>query len=235
VTRGTDGVPEEFYRAAGTLASGVADELARPMRELRDQLAALVEKLDTYVATAKGPTPYPWEATKALREEIADCYLLSRSLTRLAGDLADAIATPDPTVQPIDVGRQVEAAVALARHRIGASTEVFIDLGQLPPVRVPAGLFTVVVASLVLVAAESTRETADAAISIKTRRELGAETGTDDVVVSIADNGAGSPRLAGSIVPLARYLVTPLGGSFDGESRQGEGSAFDLRIPVSRR
>ena len=113
--------------AAGVLASGVAAELVRPLRELREGLAELVERLDHFANHAKGPHPYPYDDTKLLREELAGAYLSCRKVTRLADDLHSAVDHRAIAAEASDVNRLVEAAMNLARHRISASTEVFVD------------------------------------------------------------------------------------------------------------
>jgi len=57
--------------AAGVLSSGVAAELVKPLRELREGLAELVERLDQFANESKGPHPYPYDDTKLMREELA--------------------------------------------------------------------------------------------------------------------------------------------------------------------
>src|SRR5690606_22561849 len=53
--------------AAGELARTVVLELARPLRELRETLALLMEGIDHHMAEAGGPVPLPWKALEALR------------------------------------------------------------------------------------------------------------------------------------------------------------------------
>lgn len=221
--------------AAGSLASGVASELILPLRELRDSLAIMVEKLDKHIAGAGGPVPLPWNQTKAMRERLAEAYLSARSITRLTGDLASAVDTRGSVVEAVDLNKLVEGAVNLTRHRMSADTEVFIDFGRLPTVKAIPGELVLAVARLLMIASDSARRVDSGAISIKTRREQDPEAGADDVVIYIADNGAGRPEEAAGASPLLEQLAEHLGGRFVGASEPGSGSVFELRWPVERK
>ena len=125
--------------AAGQMAGGVAQQLAVPLRELRENLAFITEMLDRHILDSGGPVPYPWENLKSLRERVAQSYLVSRKVARLTSDLANAITTFDKRPESVDVNKLVEVAINLTRHRLGASTEVFVDLARLPMTRVVPG------------------------------------------------------------------------------------------------
>jgi C4-dicarboxylate-specific signal transduction histidine kinase len=222
---------EEPLRAvASALASGVAGQLSQPLRELRENLAVMVETLDRYVADAPGPTPYPWKSLNALRQELAQAYLLSREVARLAGDLQEGVSGAGAAAHVTDVNRCVESALNLARHRVSSHTEVFVDLGSLPPVHAVTGELVLAIAKLVLCCAESAALREGSALSIKTSCSRAREIET--VVISIADNGMGLP--AG--VRAAEQVVAPVArrarGTFEGISQPGRGSAFECRLPA---
>ena len=226
--------PRDTMVAAGVLASGVASELVRPLRELREGLAELVERLDRFTIDAKGPHPYPYEETKLLREELAGAYLACRRVTRLADDLSHAVDHRAVAAEASDLNRLVEAAMNLARHRISAETEVFIDLGSVPLVRVIPAEIVLGLAHLIIVCADSTRGTPGAAISLKTRKEHDPDSGGEEVVVFLADNGAGCPEEADTAARLGDSIARQVHGSFTGTSELGNGSVFELRVPVAR-
>jgi C4-dicarboxylate-specific signal transduction histidine kinase len=220
--------------AAGALARGVACELVRPLRELREDLAVLVEVIDRHMAAARGPKGLPWKEVEATRQQLAHCYLRSRKMARLVSELAEAIAPAASGPEPVDVNKVVESALNLSRHRVAADTEVFIDLGSLPLVRVARGDLLLAVARMVGVAADSASGAEGSALSIKTRRERNQESGSDDVVIFVADNGRGRPQAAASVDALAARVAQAAGGGFSGTSERDKGSVFELRLPTGR-
>jgi hypothetical protein len=225
---------DEILAIGGMLASGVAGELARPLRQLREMLAKVVDSLDQHVANAKGPTPFPWKQVGELRDHVAEAYLLSRTLARLSGDLANAVS-PGPTLQAaVEVNRVAEAALNLARHRVASDTELFIDLGALPTVRAVPGHLLLGMARVLLVAAASARGAAGTAISVKTRRVIDRDAGRDQVVISVAENGGGDARAVERCLVLVRQLLQPDGAEVIAQTEAGSGSTFEIRLPVGR-
>ncbi len=216
--------------AAGQLAAGVVAELVRPLRELREDLAVLVELFDRHMAEARGPKGLTWKDVENLRQQLADNYLRSRRMTRLVSELADAIAPAPLVPEIVDVNKLVESALNLARHRMAADTEVFVDLGSIPLVRAVAGELLLAISQIMAVAADSASAVEGSALSIKTRR---AEDG-EDVVIRVADNGRGLPAAAALAGVLAGEVAERAGGSYAGTSEPGKGSFFVLRISSGR-
>jgi C4-dicarboxylate-specific signal transduction histidine kinase len=204
-----------FLSAAGALASGVTSELHGPLRQIRESLAVLVETLDRHFAEATGPVPYPWTATKALRERLAETYLLCRAVTRTTGDLARAVAVARGALEPVDPNKLVEQAVGLARHRFGEERELDIDAGEVPAVRAPAGELVLLLATLL---GEAATAGGAGALAVRTRRD------GEVVVIQVSAAGA-TPSLAA----LAQRVLAPIGG----ELARPEG-ALEIRLPVTR-
>lgn len=223
--------PEEPLRAvASALASGVAGQLSQPLRELRENLAVMVETLDRHVADAPGPTPYPWKSLHALRQELAQAYLLSREVARLACDLHEGVSGAGGEPQETDVNRCVESALNLARHRVSSHTEVFVDFGSLSPVRAVPGELVLAIARLVLCCADSAALREGSALSIKTMCSRGRASET--VMISIADNGMGLPAETRAAEQVVAPVLRRWSGTFEGISQPGRGSAFECRLPV---
>ena len=220
--------------AAGAIASGVAPELVRPLRVLRDELAAVIDALDRHITESKGPDPYPWDATRALREQLAEAYFHSREVTRLASYLADAIGPAPSMPELAEVRDGVEAALALTRAQIAAETEIFVDYGEVGPVRLGGGRLALALARLILACAESASGVAGAAIAIRTRveRELGE---LDYAVISVADSGRGATAEAQAAEHWVAQLAAEAGGTLAATAAPGQGSAFELRIPIATR
>ena len=223
-----DAMDHPLHAVAGTLASSVAGQLARPLRELREMLAVTVETLDRYIGDAEGPRSYPWKSLQSLRQEIAGAYLLSRENARLASELYEALNVHASVMEAIDANRQIEAALELVRHRVSDHTELFVDLGSIPPVHAGAGELTLAVAKMLLACAESASAREGSAISVKTRFDREANI----VVIYVADNGCGLPAAARSAERAIAPVMSRLGGSFAGVSEPGEGSVYECHFPV---
>jgi hypothetical protein len=217
-----------FLAAAGALASGVSAELCPPLREIRDALAVVVETLDRHFAEARGPAPYPWAETKALRERLAETYLLSRTVNRLTNDLARAVSARRGAPDAVDVNKLVEEAIALARHRIGEDSDLAVDLGHLPAVRIVEGDLVLLMARLLGLAAEAARTAGGGTVGVRTRRER-AEQQPDLVVVEIAVEGVAAGTGDPVLPALARRALEPAGG----ELREA-GAGFQIALPVAR-
>ncbi len=213
--------------AAGDLAHGVCRQMVRPLRELREELAVMVENLDRHVGEAKGPRGLSWKEVDTLRQTLAECYLRCRDTARLASELAQAVDR-DRTAAPVDLNKLVEAALNLARHRVSEETEVFVDLGSLPMVRAAAPELLLALSRVLCLAADSASRVDGAAVSIRTRRD------GDWVNVNIADNGGGRPDDLEEVGSIVADAMIAGGGQYDGTSEPGAGSAFELRFPVAR-
>lgn len=223
MTMTTDRTPDPdlaFLSAAGALASGVTSELHGPLRQIRESLAVLVETLDRHFAEATGPVPYPWTATKALRERLAETYLLCRAVTRTTGDLARAVAVSRGALEPVDPNKLVEQAVGLARHRFGEERELDIDAGDVPAVRAPAGELVLLLATLFGEAANAIPAGARP-LAVRTRR--------DGEVVVIQVSAAGATA---ALAALAQRVLVPIGGEL--AQPEGGGGALEIRLPVTR-
>lgn len=218
---------------AGVLASKAVRELARPLRHLRENLAVILDAVERHVSHSEGPDPYPWKALQSLRQDLAEAYLLSRDTARIADELSEVMG-PGATaseVQPVDVNRHVEAALALVRSRFRDHTELFIDLGSVPPVRAVPSELSLIVAKLLLCVADSAAGVAGSAVSVQTRY-FDDDDEPPAVMIAVADNGVGTPAAAASARASIEPIMARLGGSFDGVSEPGQGSAFECWFPV---
>jgi hypothetical protein len=209
--------------AAGALASGVASELIAPLREVRDGLAVLIEGLDRYFAEARGPSPLPFADAKALRERLAEMYVVAREVTRQTADLARAIAPHRASAEPLDLNQAVEQALSLARHELGA-IDLYFDAGELPAVRVPPGEIVLLAARLLSVAAPGARAAANELSVATTRRTADAG---DEVVLTLRHGGGAVVDVAA----LAARVLGPLGGRLSAVA-DGTEVVYEIAVPV---
>ena len=213
------------HHLAGEVAVDVARQLAEPVRALRDRLGLVVDHLERHVATATGPTPYPWRSLQALRQDLAAAYLEATTLARRLAELDRAIDDASPGW--FDLAAAVELGLHLAGHHLAAGIEVLIDLGNTPPARGSPGTVALLVAQLVAVSASSARDLPGSTVSVRVM--------TDGVwaLVTIADNGVGSVRVA-ALGELARGVMASWGAVVDAASVPGAGCAFELRLATAQ-
>ena len=213
--------PPGQREVAGDVAIEVAQQLADPVRALRDRLGLVVDLLERHVATSTGPTPYPWRSLQSLRQDLAAAYLEATTLARRLDELDRAL--DDDPASWFDLATAVDLGLRLAGHHLATGIELMIDLANTPLVRGTPGTLALAIAQMVAVCAHSARELAGSTLSVRTS--------TDGAwaLVTIADNGAGSDRVT-ELGDTARQIVTPWGGSVDAASEPGQGCAFELRL-----
>ena len=209
---------------AGEVAVEVARQLAEPVRALRDRLGLVVDHLERHVATAIGPTPYPWRSLQTLRHDLAAAYLEATTLARRLDELDRALDDGPPGW--FDVATAVELGLHIAGHHLGAGIELLIDLGNPPEARGTPGTLALLIAQLVAASARSAHDLPGSTVSVRVMSEAGW------ALVTIADNGAGSPR-AVALGELARGLIAPWGGTVDVTSVPGAGCTFELRLATA--
>lgn len=205
----------------GEVAVEVARQMAEPIRGLRDRLGLVVDHLERHVATATGPTPYPWRSLTTLRQDLSAAYLEATQLARRLDELDRALVDESP--HAFDLAAAVDLGLRLAGHHLGPGIELLFDLGNVPPARGTPGTLALIVAQLVAVCAKSARAVAGSSLSVRVTAEEGWG------VVLIADNGGGSDR-AEPIGELARSVIAPWGATIDAASQAGQGCVFELRL-----
>ncbi len=220
--------PRVDLRLGGTIAIEVTRELVEPVRALRDRLGLVVDTLERHVATSTGPTPYPWRSVQSLRHDLAACYLEATTLARRLDELDRALDQDPPA--GFDPAAAVDLGLRLATHHLTPAIELVVDLGSTPLVRGTPGTLALVVAQLVAACAESAREAPGSALSVRVVLDGDIDDGAS-VAITIADNGAGSPR-ATELGELARSILEPWGALVDATSEAGQGTSFELRLAV---
>ena len=219
----TDPTASHAQGVAGEVAVDLARQLGEPVRALRDRLGLVVDHLERHVATSTGPTPYPWRSLQALRQDLAAAYLEATTLARRLDELHRALDDDPPTW--FDLAAAVELGLHLAGHHLAAGIELLIDLGNTPPARGTPGTVALLVAQLVAISAKSARDLPGSTVSVRVAPD------GEWALLTIADNGAGSPRAA-SLGELVRGVMAPWGGTIDAASVPGAGCTFELRLAI---
>jgi signal transduction histidine kinase len=220
-----DPIASQTQGVAGEVAVDLARQLGEPVRALRDRLGLVVDHLERHVATSTGPTPYPWRSLQALRQDLAAAYLEATTLARRLDELHRALDDDPPTW--FDLAAAVELGLHLAGHHLTGAIELLIDLGNTPPARGAPGTVALLVAQLVAVSAKSARDLPGSTVSVRVTADAGW------ALVTIADNGAGSPR-ASNLGELVRGVMASWGGTVDAASVPGAGCTFELRLATAR-
>jgi signal transduction histidine kinase len=214
-------------RIAGQVAADVAQQLAEPLRTLRDRLGLIVDHLERHVATSSGPAPYPWRSLQVLRQDLGGVYLETTTLSRKLDELERALV--DHTPGSFDLATTVEHGLRLANHHVAPGIELMIDLAASLTVQGAPGAFALMIAQLVAVCADSAGALESSTLSVRTMLD----TDPAYAVISVIDNGSGSDRVA-AIRELARDIVEPWGGLIEAASESQQGCAFEVRLLVQR-
>ena len=213
-------------KISGQVATDVTQQLAEPLRAMRDRLGLVVDHLERHVALSTGPAPYPWRSVQALRQDLGGVYLEATTLSRRLDELERALL--DRTPQWFDLAAGVDHGLRLANHHIAAGIELMIDLGATPQVQGAPGTFALVVAQLVAICAASARALDSSTLSVRTTLDPADPAWA---LVSIIDNGSGSDRVL-ALGDLAREIFEPWGGLVDAASEPQHGCAFELRLMI---
>ncbi|HEY1551738.1 MAG TPA: hypothetical protein VGG28_28115 [Kofleriaceae bacterium] len=214
-------------KLGGDVAIEVSHQLAEPLRGLRDRLGLVVDHLERHVAHATGPTPYPYHALQALRQDIAAAYLEATQLARRLDELDRALKNSGDAPRWFDLAATVDLGIRLAGQDLSiGGIELLIDLGNVPPARGVPGALALLVAQLISASATSARALAGSSLTVRVSSQ------DDDTwgVVLVADNGNGADVT--ELGELARDIVAPWGGSAGAASAPGQGCTFELRLPT---
>ena len=224
------------------LARESAHQLGTPLSSLQGWMRLLRERLETGpppAAAAPGTgEPEPEELLDAMEEDVGRLARLTGRFARMGGD-----GTPEP----VDMVALMQQGVAYMRRRapqLGAAVTLHENYEQVPPVAGRADLLEWIIENLL-------RNAIDAVGSGGGLIEvaIAALPGGGEVRATVSDSGVGIPpsdhkrifeagfstrrRGWGLGLPLARRLAEMHGGRLQlRQSRPGEGSVFELRLPA---
>jgi PAS domain S-box-containing protein len=227
--------------SVGTLAAGVAHEINNPLAWVTSNLGYALEA----VSARKGPpVPGDPELREALEEamqgadRIAAIVKAMRSLGR-PGDAEEPRAT--------DVRAELQNAIQMVRNQLVQRARLDVHVPErLPTARARTNELGRVFLNVLVNAAQSIPEgrAAENHILVSAREEGG------DVVVEVADTGAGIPLHArhrifepffttkpvgvgtGLGLSIARSILEGAGGSIEFDTEEGKGTTFRVRVPA---
>lgn len=225
-------VESERLAALGQLAGGAAHALNNPLSAIMGYASLLAEK--------EGLAPADRQDVRVIVEQAQRCDAILRNLRQFASEKGLAR-------ERVEVNDVLKRMADLLRHKL-ASSGVSLSMhaqARLPAVMANSRELQQAFYNLVSNAARAVRGRPDAQILVETRRE------GSWVCVSVNDNGEGIPpenlpRLfepffttrdpgegAGLGLSSALAIVKDHGGELRVESRPGQGSRFEARLPVS--
>jgi signal transduction histidine kinase len=238
-----EAVRAERMVAIGTLAQGVVAELERPLGAVYAHLRSIIEDIDRETYRQGGRAPLPRATADKIRDLCGDAFLEVEHIARLAKDLRRLAPSEQSAKVGADVNLLVESALNLARHRLHPNAEVQTDYGALPEIACYPDRLVQAFANLLVNAAEAVRGRGE--IFVRTARR------DERIVVEVSDSGIGiaEPDVARIFDPffttkrsndgpglglaIVREVVTEHGGEVTVESAPGEGTRFEILLPVS--
>jgi PAS domain S-box-containing protein len=227
----------------GALAGGIAHEINNPVAFIG--LAA--SQLTKIMEPRRSVDPAEWERAKQLVQEVGEA---SARIANIVGELKLFTRIPEGAhVTPVDVNRIVQMAVTLTSAELRRSARVEINLGELPLVPGEYSILGQAFVNLLLNAAQAIHAKGDPAsgsnfVSVSTFVLDKA------IVVRVNDSGVGieqrlMPRIfdpffktkaagdgAGLGLAIAHNLVRRVGGDIRVASEPGEGSMFEVVLPL---
>jgi PAS domain S-box-containing protein len=225
----------------GSLAGGIAHEINNPVAFIGLASGQLLKMLDPTVRSDAR------ESARQLIEEIGEA---AARVATIVGELKLFTRIPEGAlVTPVDVNRIVQMAVTLSSAELRRRARVEMNLGELPLVAGEYAALGQAFVNLMLNAAQAIYARRDAApranfVRISTFVAEGA------IVVRVSDTGVGiEPRVlprifdpffktkaagegAGLGLAIAHNLVRRVGGDIRVTSEPGEGSTFEVILPL---
>ncbi len=247
---------EELIGAArlvslGSLVAGVTHEISTPLGAIhsnRDMLRRVVDKLETVLADGRVTDEEIPQVAKLAGAISGIVEVDELALERITGQVRTLRAfgcgeTEEP--QSYDVNQALADAVTLLRHEIKNRIAIERDLGDIPRIECHPAQINQVLLNIILNACQAIE--GEGTIRLRSHESGG------EVTVEIADSGAGIPeeRLErifkpgfttktggagmGLGLPISLHIVEKHGGRIDVRSQLGEGTTFEVVLPVQYR
>jgi signal transduction histidine kinase len=228
----------------GTLAAGVAHEINNPLTYIRSNLGFVREELDR-VVTAPDARAAVSDAIRDATEGVERVSLIVRRLTDLSR------VQLRRGLEPVELQPAIDACVAMAGPEIRTRATLVRDYAAAPKVMGERTQLVQVFLNLLMNAADAIPEGNPDAHTIRISTRL--DELADEVVVEVADTGAGIPESildrvwdpffttkaagwgTGLGLSISKSIVASLGGRIAVRSREGAGSTFTVWLKTAAR
>lgn len=225
--------------SVGTLAAGVAHELNNPLMYVLSNLRLTREELEQ---------PIDAEWIERARQQVDEAIHGAGRMQSIIGDLKTFSRGDDEQSGNVNVSDVLESSINMCWNELRHRTTLERDFGTTPKVEVNESRLGQVFLNLLINAAQAMPERGVGANCITV------STLTDDqgwAVVRIGDNGLGIANEhmrrifdpffttkevsegTGLGLSICRNIITSAGGSITAESRTGQGTTFEVRLPPS--
>ncbi|GBD11336.1 Sensor kinase CckA [bacterium HR23] len=219
--------------SVGTLAAGIAHEIANPLFAIQGRAELLLSAPEKHLASEKA------------KEYLATIFAMAQRASHIIRELltfARAGGTPEPVYLPEVVKASLDLVGAEVRQR---GIEVCTELGEVPPIRGVANHLQQVFVNLLLNARDATPE--GGRILVRCWAEGGM------VKASVKDTGKGIPKAlqarlfepffttkepgkgTGLGLYICHRIVTEHGGRISVASEEGKGTEVFLEFPAEAR
>jgi PAS domain S-box-containing protein len=232
----------------GALAGGIAHEINNPVAFIGLAASQLTRMLDPDRPRAE---PAERERARQLLQEVSEA---AARIGNIVGELKLFTRIPEGAhVTPVDINRIVQMAVTLTSAELRRGARVEMNLAELPLVPGEYSSLGQAFVNLLLNAAQAVhakQEANPAPCFVRVSTFMGTEGSASAIVVRVSDTGVGiEPRLiprifdpffktkaagegAGLGLAIAHNLVRRVGGDIRVTSEPGEGSTFDVILPL---
>jgi signal transduction histidine kinase len=226
----------------GTLAAGVAHEINNPLTYIRSNVAFLREEL--------GRCDLAPEARATLLDAMRDADEGVERVSRIVRHLTDLSRVQLRSgLAPVELCGALDACAEMAAPEIRTRATLVRDYAAVPEVMGERTQLVQVFLNLMLNAADAIPEGNPAAQTIRVSTRLDA--GAGEVVVEVADSGAGIPASildrvwdpffttkasgwgTGLGLSISKSIVASLGGRIAVCSKEGEGSTFTVWLKAA--
>ncbi len=255
--------------SVGRLASGIAHEINTPMQFVADNVRFLqdafrtVQELLTRIRAFCGRAGSGLDAEFLRLEQELDTAYLLREIPEALAQTQEGVERVVTIVRAMkefahpesrgciraDLNKALLNTLTVARNELKYVADVETDLGELPMVDCSISDLNQVFLNLLVNAAHAIAEVVQQS-GAKGRIRIRTESDRHQVLITIADNGAGIPegirdrifdpffttkevgRGTGQGLAIARTVVERHKGTLTFESEVGRGTTFSLRLPI---